>query len=267
MSSSSSFRACLEAIYSSNDIMLFQERSQRNHRRPNLSLDSSSHALQQVQYLGRSINSYTNIADNRISRHVCSVTWNKDAITQFYQDKKLAPLLTVVGAKADSKFYVNGMIVAGCFISTNLKHGDVIALGFDSDTGRCIYEYKVIIEQCDNGNSETLSGGNKRKISTFAQPPPSPGSSYNNRDANTIAAATAAATTTTIDIDTAAGAANAITTAEGGSKTVPHAAAADTATSRAIGEELICAVCLDIQIQCTLLVPCGHSFCKQCCNI
>ena len=47
---------------------------------------------------------------------------------------------------------------------------------------------------------------------------------------------------------------------------MPHAAAADTATSRAIGEELICAVCLDIQIQCTLLVPCGHSFCKQCCR-
>lgn len=31
-----------------------------------------------------------------------------------------------------------------------------------------------------------------------------------------------------------------------------------------IAEEFACAFCLDIQVQATTLVPCGHSFCKSC---
>jgi hypothetical protein len=38
---------------------------------------------------------------------------------------------------------------------------------------------------------------------------------------------------------------------------------ATTATAQVL-EECSCAICLDLQVQSTCIVPCGHSFCQQC---
>lgn len=44
----------------------------------------------------------------------------------------------------------------------------------------------------------------------------------------------------------------------------PRVAAPGSCCLELIAEEFICAVCLDLQVQATTLVPCGHSFCKAC---
>lgn len=51
--------------------------------------------------------------------------------------------------------------------------------------------------------------------------------------------------------------------AKAGAQLKPNDAAAVTNLQH-IAEEFTCAVCLDLQVQATTLVPCGHSFCKAC---
>jgi hypothetical protein len=182
--------------------------------RPILIVSPGTNAYTAI-HLGR--NSTTQIADATISRRLCSIYWTGDRMQT----------LTASVCKADTKFYVNG-VLAPPAASVVFHAGDVIALGMRN--GTAVYEYKVVME--DNNSATATAAVPAASLglteTAAATPVRSPG---RKRSAPT----TSTTTTTT---------------------TIPPSAT----------DEFYCALCLEIQVQSVTLVPCGHCFCGPCCG-
>lgn len=213
--------------------------------RPNLSLAANSALV-----LGR--NTATGIGDAFLSRRACVLRWTKQE-ELYCEDIK-------------SRVWVNGKEHSGAPI--RLQHGDELQLA----DGPKAYSYRI--EMVASSDVAATPRKRKRAPSTLTSPPTVSRGSRNT--AATAAAVKQEATNIVIleidddgEEDEASDSKPAAVSTYSSPNNAGRAPSPDIISSilpKHVIDEFYCPVCLDLQVQSMLIVPCGHSFCQVCCS-